>query len=92
MPRGRILPSLILSEIERKELDRISEDSAVGSRIARRARIILACANGINNSAVAKEENVALRTVGRIRSRFLKLRLPGLRDFPKRGDPQSIVH
>ncbi len=40
--------------------------------------IILACAQGVNNSEVAKRCRVMRQTVGKWRSRFLERRLDGL--------------
>ena len=42
------------------------------------ARIILACAQGVDNSEVARGCRVMRQTVGKWRSRFLERRLDGL--------------
>jgi hypothetical protein len=46
--------------------------------LAQRARIILACAQGLDNSELARGCRVMRQTVGKWRSRFLELRLDGL--------------
>ena len=46
----------------------------------RRVRMILACAEGRSNIAVAADLEVSDETVGKWRSRFLERRLDGLSD------------
>jgi transposase-like protein len=48
--------------------------------LALRARIVLACAEGQNNSEVARSCRVIRQTVGKWRSRLLERRLDGLLD------------
>ncbi len=54
-------------------------------RDARRARIILACAEGGSARAVAARVGTSVRSVERWRGRFLRKRLDGLGDAPRRG-------
>ena len=49
-----------------------------------RAAIVLACAAGRHNRQVAAEVGVTTNTVGMWRRRFLRHRLDGLRDVPRR--------
>ena len=58
--------------------------------LALRAHIILACAQGVNNSEVAKRCRVMRQTVGKWRSRFLERRLDGLLDEPRPGAPRKL--
>jgi transposase len=58
---------------------------AEGSRLAERARIILACAEGVTNAAVAAECGVTSATVGKWRSRFAGHGLAGLDDESRSG-------
>src|SRR5687768_14681944 len=59
--------------------------------LALRARIILACADGKSNSAVARELRVFRATVGKWRARFLKLGVDGLLDEQRPGAPRKIT-
>jgi transposase len=58
--------------------------------LARRARIVLACAAGETNEAIAVTAGVTRQTVGRWRRRFASQRLGGLADAPRPGAPRTI--
>ena len=58
--------------------------------LAQRARVILACAEGKTNTAVAGEMSLTKPTVGKWRSRFLRLRVDGLLDEQRPGAPRRI--
>jgi transposase len=58
--------------------------------LALRARIILGCASGLSNKAVAARERVTVQTVGKWRRRFLERGVDGLLDEPRPGVPRKI--
>jgi transposase len=58
--------------------------------LARRARVVLACAEGRDNQAVAKKLRCSKGMVGKWRSRFLQCRLEGLYDEPRPGAPRKV--
>ena len=58
--------------------------------LAVRARIVLACAEGLSNSEVSRRLGVSLPTVGRWRKRFVADRVDGLRDEPRPGAPRKV--
>ena len=58
--------------------------------LALRSRIVLACAQGVDNSEVAKRCRVTRQTVGKWRRRFLEQRLDGLLDEPRPGAPRKL--
>lgn len=89
MARGRPLKKFNLTELERLELNRIAASHESGGRLRKRARIILACATGATNMAVAAQEKVSFQTVCQLRSRFLENRLDGLRERPRSGRPSK---
>jgi transposase len=55
-----------------------------------RARIVLRCAAGEDNTQVAEELGVTRQMVGKWRRRFLERRLDGLLDEPRPGAPRRI--
>jgi len=59
--------------------------------MAMRARIVLSCAEGMPNAAVAKELHVSAPTVGKWRERFRMYRREGLLDEPRPGAPRKIT-
>jgi transposase len=87
--RGPQLQALVLSVQERNQLVEWTRRHKTSQALALRARIILACAGGENNSEVARRCGVIRTTVGKWRSRFLKRRLEGLLDEPRPGAPRK---
>ena len=90
MRRGRPIPPVILSSEEREALERWRRRHSTSQALALRARIVLGCADGATNTAIAKELRLTKQTVGKWRSRFLVRRLDGLLDEPRPGAPRSI--
>jgi transposase len=88
MPR---LKPLTLTEDERSKLDAWARRPKSAQRLALRARIVLAAADGRTNTAIAAELRVTLPTVGKWRARFLRARLEGLADEPRPGAPRTIT-
>lgn len=91
MRTGRPISPLVLTMNERETLDRWSRRPKTAQALAQRARIILACAEGKTNKAVAKMLRLTFQTVGKWRSRFLQRRLDGLMDEPRPGAPRTIT-
>jgi transposase/transposase-like protein len=81
--RGRPKEPLVLSDEERLALERLAKRRKSAQAIALRARIVLACATGITNQAVAAEVGVNPATVGKWRRQFVSERLDGLLDEPR---------
>jgi transposase len=88
---GRPKAPLILSDDERQKLETWASRPKSTQRLAMRARIILACAEGLENKAVAASLRVNAVTVGKWRKRFLGGRLEGLADEPRPGAPRTIT-
>ena len=84
------LEPLVLSEAERRTLESWAKRRKTAQGLALRARIVLACAEGRNNTAVAARLRVSRPTVRKWRDRFLARRLDGLGDEPRPGVPRTI--
>ena len=81
----------MLTDGERDQLVRWSRRAKSSQALALRSRIILACGEGLPNSAVAAKLGVSMPTVGKWRARFVAKRLDGLVDEPRTGRPPSIL-
>jgi transposase len=90
MRTGRPKQPLIVTAEERERLESLAHRARSQALLARRARVVLACAEGLENKAVAKKLRCSLGMVGKWRSRFLKTRLEGLYDEPRPGAPRKV--
>ena len=88
---GRRLAALVLSDEERSFLEAQVRRHRVARSMSVRCRMILRCADGLGNKAVAAEMGVHEHTVGKWRRRFVKNRLDGLSDPPRTGRPRTIA-
>jgi len=91
MRTGRPKQPLILTDEEHDRLQSLAHRARSQSLLARRARVVLACAEGLDNQAVAKKLRCSKGMVGKWRSRFLKARLEGLYDEPRPGAPRKVT-
>jgi transposase len=82
---------LVLSDAEREQLAALTLRRKTAQALALRARIVLACAEGQDNSVVAERLRVTRQTVSKWRSRFVRDRLDGLLDAPRPGAPRTIA-
>ena len=89
MRTGRPKAALIVTDVERSTLEGLARRARTAPQVARRARIVLACARGLDNQTVAKKLRVSAQTVGRWRARFVARRVDGLFDEPRPGVPRS---
>ena len=78
-------------EDERRRLENWAKRRSTAQGLALRARIVLACAQGGSNVAVAARLGVNRGTVSKWRTRFLRDRLDGLTDEPRPGVPRTIT-
>ena len=88
---GRPMAVLVLSDEERSYLEGQARRRRVARSISDRCRMILRCADGLTNKAVAAEIGVHEHTVGKWRRRFLKARIEGLSDEPRPGRPRTLT-
>src|ERR1700674_5563511 len=90
MRTGRPKPPLTIAEEERDRLESLAHRARSHPLLARRARVVLACAEGRSNQSVARKLRCSLGMVGKWRARFLKARLEGLYDEPRPGAPRTV--
>ena len=69
---ARTLSELVLSDEERDTLERWARRRKTSQALALRCRIVLECAAGRSNTAVAGELKVSKPTVGKWRQRFVE--------------------
>jgi transposase len=91
MRTGRPKQPLILTDEEQDRLRSLAHRARSQSLLARRARVVLACAEGLDNQAVAKKLRCSTGMVCKWRSRFLQTRLEGLYDEPRPGAPRKVT-
>lgn len=82
---------LVLTDEQRSELERLTRRARTNRNLAFRARIVLACAEGLTNAAVAIRLRTTPGTVGGWRKRFVADGLDGLFDEPRPGAPRTIT-
>ncbi len=85
--RGPSAAGIVLGDGDREELARLAGGS---SRVAARARIVMACAEpGAVNEQVAAELGMSAETVGTWRRRFAEAGVTGLADGARPGRPKA---
>lgn len=87
---GKPAVTITLSVAERRELEALARRRKTAQGLARRARIVLAAADGLENKAIVERLGVDANTVGKWRRRFAERRLDGLYDEPRPGAPRRI--
>jgi transposase len=75
---------------QREQLESLAHRARSQPTLARRARVVLACAEGLDNKVVARRLRCAVSMVGKWRSRFLRGGVPALVDEPRPGAPRKV--
>jgi transposase len=87
---GKPAVAIELTAAERAELEGLASRRRTAQGLARRARIVLAAAAGMENQVIARTVGADENTVGKWRRRFAERRIEGLRDEPRPGAPRQI--
>src|SRR6266849_10666304 len=85
MAVGRPTKPLNVTPKEKQKLAMLARRPKSAQAFAMRARIVLACAEGLSNGAAAKKLHLTGATVCKWRERFRVSRLEGLLDEPRPG-------
>jgi transposase len=85
-----IAVEVVLSEVEREQLESWARRGKSAQALAQRSRIVLAAAEGLKNTEIAERLSLDHTTVRKWRSRFARDRLDGLLDEPRPGRPRTV--
>ncbi len=86
-----IAVEVVLSDVEREQLESWGWRGKSAQALAQRSRIVLAAAEGLKNTEIAERFSLDHATVGKWRSRFAADRLDGLLDEPRPGRPRTVT-
>ena len=89
--KGTAKGCVVLTAEKGQRLESFAHRSRSAAALARRARIILACAEGPDSKVVARRLHVTPGTVCKWRGRFVVNRLDGLYDEPRPGAKRTIT-
>ena len=89
MPRGRQLAPLELDAETREQLTGLSQSTTLPHSLVLRAKMILASAEGISDTAVGRRVGASPQAVGKWRRRFLQRGVDGLYDELRPGRPRT---
>ena len=89
MPPGRKLMPLTLNPQQQNQLEGVAHSTTMPYGVVLRARMILACAEGLTNAAVSERIGASPQAVGKWRRRFLEAGIEGLHDQLRPGRPRT---
>jgi transposase len=79
-----------LTDDERSQLMAWTRRAKSANALAMRSRIVLAAADGLNNTAIADRLDIHVSSARKWRSRFVSEGLDGLLDEPRPGRPRTV--
>mgnify|MGYP000751812039 CR=1 FL=1 len=89
----RVAPIITLSADEKKTLEKLARSNTASVRLARRAKIVLLAAAGLDNHAIAAQLNTGRVQVGRWRTRYAAGGLAAIeQDLPRGGRKPAVDH
>ena len=93
MRTGRSKKPLVLTNEEREKLEQWARRPKTAQRLALRSRVVLGCAGGLSNQAVARQCGVSAHSVGKWRERFRSDRLVGCKiEGGQRAKTEILVY
>jgi len=87
---ARAAAKIELSEEDRETLLKWRRSPTTAQKLVRRAGIVLAAAEGLENQAIVERGLGSIHTVGLWRRRYAQFGMQGLQDEPKTGRPRKI--
>lgn len=87
---NRVRP-IVVSEADRRELERLQRSPSAAAGLSRRARTVLLMAQGLAGVEIAARTGYTVVQVSRLRRRFAEQGVAGLQDRPRSGRPPTIT-
>jgi hypothetical protein len=87
---AEIARKIEISDEDRETLLKWKRSSTTPQKLMRRADIILAAAEGLNNKAISERGLGSVQTICLWRKRYAEYGIEGLEDQPKLGRPRTI--
>jgi transposase len=83
--------AIVVSEADRRELERLQRSPSAAAGLSRRARTVLLMAQGLAGVEIAARTGYTVVQVSRLRRRFAEQGVAGLQDRPRSGRPPTIT-
>jgi transposase len=82
--------AIVLTDVERKELEKIASQYTSPYYIVVRAKAVLMASQGIENKTIGERLSLPRQIVSKWRKRFFEERLDGITDRPRTGRPSGF--
>ena len=82
--------AVVLSDVERTELERIANKYTSPYYVVVRAKVVLMAAQGLDNKTIGERLSLPRQIVSKWRKRFFEERLEGLADRARTGRPSAF--
>ncbi len=79
--------AIVLSDVERKELEKIANQYTSPYYLVVRAKTVLMASQGLENKTIGERLSLPRQIVSKWRKRFFEERLDGIADRPRTGRP-----
>ena len=83
--------SIVLSEDDCRELERLQRSPSLPAGVMRRARVMLLLAQEVSGVEIARLTGYTVVQVSRLRRRFAETGMAGLQDQPRSGRPPTVT-